>query len=113
MNAADNLAIRESALSAIGLPSTAAASGISVSACVMASRRPDRAARVKIGRKLAEQARTLMSEKLAGREPTGIVHARVESSDEASCEDPPACGVRSAFIEGARCYRLRVRVVSD
>jgi hypothetical protein len=113
VNADDNLAIRESALSAIGLPSTAASSGTSISACVLATRRPDRAARVDIGRRLAEKMRTAMSEKLAGRLPTGIIEARIGSSDEASCEDQPGGGVRSAFIEGTRCYRLDIRVVTD
>lgn len=113
MNPADNLAIRESALSAIGLPSTAAPSGISISACVMATRRPDPSARVDIGRRLAEKTRTTMGEKLGGRLPTGIIEARVGSSDEASCEDQPGGQVRSAFIDGTRCYRLEIRVITD
>jgi hypothetical protein len=113
VNTVDNLAIRESALSAIGLPSTAALSGISISACVMATRRPGPAARVDIGRRLAEKTRTAASEKLDGRLPTGIIEARVESSDEASCEDQPGGRVLSAFIDGTRCYRIEIRVVTD
>ena len=113
MSAAHNLEIRESALSSIGLPSIAATSGIPISVCVMATRRPDRAERVDIGRRLAEKMGTAMSAKLAGRLPTGIIEARIEGSDEASCEDGPGGGVRSAFIEETRCYRLDIRVVVD
>jgi hypothetical protein len=79
----------------------------------MASREPDEGAQIDIGRKLGEQARSLMSEELGHSTPTGIVDARLVQSDEASCEDPPGCGVRNAFIEGECCYRLTLKVLTD
>lgn len=113
MHEADELVIRDSALSLIGLPTRNAISGVAISACVMAPRDPDEGMQVRIGRMLGERARSVMSEMLTGRTPTGIIDARIAGSDEASCEDPLGEGVRSAFIEGQRCYRLDLRIVVD
>jgi hypothetical protein len=112
---ASQLAIRDSALSLIGIPPGNGARGATqtITACVMAVREPDEGARIDIGRQLGEQAKDLMSEELGKRHPTGIVEARLVPSDEASCEDPPGCGVRNAFIEGECCYRLILQVVTD
>jgi hypothetical protein len=113
MDKTAELVIRDSALSVIGLPTTDATSGVAISACVLAPRDPDEGMQVSIGRMLGERARSAMSETLAGRTPTGISGARLAGSDEASCEDPPGGGVRSAFIEGKRCFRLDLRIVVD
>jgi hypothetical protein len=112
MDSAAERAIRDSALSLIGLPNRTAADGVAVSVCVLADREPDEAMQVTIGRTLAERANAAMAEKLAGRVPTGISDARIAGSDEASCEVRPG-EIRSAFIEGGRCYRLDLRVVAD
>ena len=115
MEVVSQLAIRDSALSLIGIPLGVGTLGDAqtISACVMAAREPDEGARIDIGRKLGEQAKALMSEELGHRTPTGIVDARLVPSDEASCEDPPGCGVRNAFIEDGCCYRLTLKVVTD
>jgi hypothetical protein len=110
VNAADNIAIRDSALSLIGLPSGIGRTKVAISTCVLSTRDPDEGMRVNIGRVLGERAMTAMSDSLGNRIPVGVVDARVRSSDEASCKDLTEGRVRSAFIEGERCYRLYLRI---
>jgi hypothetical protein len=112
MNAADNIAIRDSALSSIGLPPGIGRTKVAISTCVLSARDPDEGMRVNIGRMLAERAITAMSERFGDRIPMGVVDARVRSSDEASCEDFTGA-IRSAFIDGDRCYRLYLRICAS
>jgi hypothetical protein len=111
----NQLGIRDSALSALGIPPGNGPLGSqqTISACVMAAREPDDGDRIEIGRRLAEQARKLMSDALGGRAPTGITSAELVANDEASCEDPPGEGVRNASVEGGCCYRLILKIVTD
>jgi hypothetical protein len=109
------LGIRDSALSFLGIPPGNGTRGgaWTISACVMGGREPNPGERIAIGRKLGEQAQSLMADEMGNRTPTGIVDARLAVSDEASCEDPPGCGVSNAFIEGGCCYRLNLKVITD
>jgi hypothetical protein len=115
-------AIRESALRLLGLPeverqdSTEPVSrspdSIEVVATLLATRELDEAMQATVGRVLAERARQVMSEKAGGRNPTAVISAEVDSSDDAECPDLQG-DVGNASVRGERCYRIVLEVAAS
>ena len=107
MDDATRQTILESALGLLGLPTIERQQGgVEVVATVLADREPDEAMRVSIGRVLAERARADLP-----ANASGVVDARVDSSDESDCEDLEG-RTGNAFVRGERCYRLILMAVS-
>lgn len=114
MDAATEQAIKDSALGLLGLPvveHAPAPKSLKVVANCLATREPDEAMQVSIGRVLAERARKVMIEDVGDRTPASILHAKVEGSDQATCEDLQGESA-SAFERGERCYRLVLEVAT-